>query len=749
MSEPESIVPSGIPQFTGDLDSLDHDTALLHAEAGAFRDAGAGIHSHFQGAAAFYKAPEAEQLFATTAPVATKTATFAGQLEKVSGALSAYSQEVRPLAKKLEDLQRQAYAFTASIAGDEHWRRDETKRDRNDALKHEVQATLEAFYAAEIACHNKITALVGGTTLVLGKLSGGQMLPKGTSAFGAGAADLDHLENAPWGTYAAPEYTGLSWLYHQGKSFVWDGFIVDGIWGTVQGIDTLLGADGWDKAGEAWWGLAKVATGLALAIAPGAGAFYMAAPDSTMPTWFRESRTALKETGKALIAYDEWGKNPSRAAGGVAFNVLTTVFTGGAGAAAKGGAVAKTVSVLGKVGRVVDPMTYVFSAGKFGIGKVGDLFTTLKTLNSGAYNDILSGTGHLQPDGTYAKFADDVPVVKGDVIEWPNGSRFDTRTNKIYRPDATEAPAQVELSAAERAQLNNSLPHAPETSQPGPKSPVLVAAGGHVENAAGHPTGSAHPGNGSHLASGGGGTHNTPSGGGSRTPSGGGGHGDIPGTGAGSHSVSAHGGGGSHGSDAGGHNLASSSTEHGSGNGAHGTTPGERANEPIPELTAEERAGHWGHLEEVEKRAPEEFDHLKHDPDHRGKITNDSTDEARVGLDLREQGRLPADIRRPEVADKGEFYSETTGKYYDIKGVHSFWPPFNNVRNPALLARPFPGAYNPARDAQTWVKMFKEQIIEKHRVVIVDVRNADQAAIDSIKGIVESHGWGDHVIWYP
>ncbi|MGW2819044.1 hypothetical protein [Streptomyces sp. NPDC001415] len=470
MSEPESIVPSGIPQFTGDLDSLDHDTALLNAQAGAFRDAGAGIHAHFQGAAAFYKAPEAEQLFATTAPVATKTATFAGQLEKVSGALSAYSQEVRPLAKKLEDLQRQAYAFTVSIAGDEHWRRDETKRDRNDALKHEVQATLEAFYAAEITCHNKITALVGGTTLVLGKLSGGQMLPKGTSAYGAGAADLDHLENAPWGTYAAPEYTGLSWLYHQGKSFVWDGFIVDGIWGTVQGIDTLLGADGWDKAGEAWWGLAKVATGLAIAVAPGAGAFYMAAPDSTMPTWFRESRTALKETGKALIAYDEWGKNPSRAAGGVAFNVLTTVFTAGAGTAVKGGAVAKTVSVLGKVGRVVDPMTYVFSAGKFGVGKVGDLFATLKTLNSGAYNDILSGTGHLQPDGTYAKFADGVPVVKGDVIEWPNGSRLNLKENTVTLADGTKTAAHIELSAAERAFLAHNLPrHEPAMAgaQPG------------------------------------------------------------------------------------------------------------------------------------------------------------------------------------------------------------------------------------------------------------------------------------------
>ncbi|MFD7338465.1 hypothetical protein ACFV98_21015 [Streptomyces violascens] len=477
MSEPEAIVPSGIPQFTGDLDSLDHDTALLTSEAGAFRDAGAGIHSHFQGAAAFYKAPEADQLFATTAPVAAKTATFAGQLEKVSGALSAYSQEVRPLAKKLEDLQRQAFAFTASIAGDDKWRRDEKKRDRNDGLKDEVQATLQAFYEAEIACHNKITALVGGSTLVLGRLSGGQMLPKGTSPYGASADDLSNLDNAPWGNYAEPEYTGFSWLYHQGKSFLWDGFIVDGVIGTIKGLDVLLGSEGWDAAGEAWKGLAKVVTGLTIAITPGAGSLFLAAPDSMMPKWFRESRTALKETGKALVAYDEWGKNPSRAAGGVTFNVLTTVFTGGAGAAAKGGAVAKTVSVLGKVGRVVDPMTYVFKAGQLGLGKVGDLFATLKTLNSGAYNDILSGTGHLQPDGTYVKFGDEVPVIKGDTLEWPGGARLNLKEGTVTLADGTKSAAHIELSAAERAALENSLPHAAETPVPGAKAPVLVAAG--------------------------------------------------------------------------------------------------------------------------------------------------------------------------------------------------------------------------------------------------------------------------------
>ncbi|MEU0844457.1 hypothetical protein ABZ370_33950 [Streptomyces sp. NPDC005962] len=163
-------------------------------------------------------------------------------------------------------------------------------------------------------------------------------------------------------------------------------------------------------------------------------------------------------------------------------------------------------------------------------------------------------------------------------------------------------------------------------------------------------------------------------------------------------------------------------------------------------MTAEERAAHWGHLDEVENRAPEEFDHLKHDPDHKNQIDDKSMDEARVGLDLREKGRLPADIRRPELADKGEFYSETTGEYYDIKGVHSDYPPFNNVRD---KSQPFKGAYDPANN-EAWVnKQLAKQIEKRGRIVVIDVRNANQAAIDSIKGVVESRGWGDRVIWYP
>ncbi|MFF3698326.1 hypothetical protein [Streptomyces sp. NPDC002221] len=489
MSDPHLIEPSGILQFTGDLDSLDLDTLALTAEAGAFRDAGAGIHSNFQSMAAFYKAPEAEQLFATTAPVASKTAAFADDLEKVSGALSAYSQEVRPLAAKLRSLQAEATAFTQSVAGDADWREDKDKVEHNNDLWHDVNSTLDAFWAAERTCHNKIAALIGGTQLTT---DDGSHQPH---TYGFKADDLNHSKSTPWGAAVEQEYSGFSWLLHQGKSFFWDGFIVDGVWGTIRGLGTLVGVDGWDAASQAWTSLGKLATGVLMTSLPGVQIAFLATPDSQMPKWFRDSRNAVEQTGKALVAYDEWGKNPSRAAGGVVFNVVTTAFTGGAGNAAKAGAVAKTLSAVGKAGRLVDPMTYVFKAGTLATFKVGDIFTSLKAVHAGAYNDILSGAGYLQPDGTVLKFGDGVPVVKGDVIEWPNGTRFDTRANKVYGPDGAEIPAQVELSAADRAALQNSVPnHAPAMVGGHPEGSTVGHADGHSRTTPGSTGGHASSG---------------------------------------------------------------------------------------------------------------------------------------------------------------------------------------------------------------------------------------------------------------
>ncbi|MFE1855632.1 ADP-ribosyltransferase, partial [Streptomyces sp. NPDC059489] len=189
---------------------------------------------------------------------------------------------------------------------------------------------------------------------------------------------------------------------HWVKSFVWDGLIVDGVWGTIKGLGTLVGFGGWEAMGQAWKGLAQLATGLVISSMPGAGALFWALPDDKLPSWLRDSRTAMKETGKALVAWDEWGKNPARAAGAVTFNVLTTVFTGGAGGAASGagkaGAVAKALSLAGKAGKVIDPMTYVAKGAGAGLSKIGDISKALKGVGNIEIPKLPDGSVHL-PDG--------------------------------------------------------------------------------------------------------------------------------------------------------------------------------------------------------------------------------------------------------------------------------------------------------------------------------------------------------------
>ncbi|WP_425827023.1 ADP-ribosyltransferase [Streptomyces fractus] len=739
------IDPSGIPHFIGDLATLDTDVTNLSTHAGEFRSAGADVHTEFQGLSAFYQAPEADQLFATTLPVKTKTDAFADDLEKVSSALSAYSTEVQPLVKKLNTLKADATAFVNSVSGDDDWRKDQDKVDHNNDLWHDVNHTVAAFQSAERAAYNKIMALIGGTALTTDDGSHAKNM------YGFKAGDLDHAEETPWGSSAEREYEGLAWLGHQIKSYVWDGFIVDGVWGTITGLGTLVGTDGWAAAGQAWKHLAQLGTGLAItstAMFGGAGvaAAYWTAPDDKLPTWLRESRTTMKETGKALVAWDTWKTNPSRAAGAVTFNAVTTIFTGGAGGAASGagkaGAVARALSITGKAARIVDPMTYVGKAGKFAFVKVGDTFTALKNLRTGASIDLIRQADAVRSPTIPETAIPYVDNATGKVVYLTDQGHLLDADGSLHG-----SAAKVEMSAADRAALDST----PRTSVPGTHSPGLVTA---------------HAGDGLTHGSGNGATVGRSSAQNSAPPTGDAagssgtrvaGGAEEPPTEVGRHGDAGHG--PSHAADSPGSATPGSDAveQHGRTEGgpdtahesaAAGGKASERINEPLPALTPEERAAHWGHLEDVEKRSPDDFDHLQRDPDKNGGISDPSKDEARVGLDLRDQGRLPSDIRRPAEADRGEFYSPSTGRHYDIKGVHSYWPPFNNVQDPAVLAGPFRGAYNPAKNGK-WVLKLSEQIVDKNRTVILDVRNANQAAIDNIKSIIETNGWEDNVIWYP
>ncbi|MET9603980.1 hypothetical protein ABZZ17_02820 [Streptomyces sp. NPDC006512] len=748
MTDHVPINPCTIPQFTGNLESLELDKAKLTTAAGTFRDAGSNVDSEFQGLSAFYSAPEAAKLFATTKPVKTDSDFFADQLESAAKALGEYVTEARPIVARLKELQMKATAFTSKISGDEHWKDDGDKIDENNDLIHDVNAAAEAFWAAERTCANKIRALYCAPPLVADDGS------HGANMYGYKAEDLNKVQDLPWGSQL--EETHRAWeVGYWVKSFVWDGIIVDGIWGTLKGLGTLVGFGGLDAMGQAWTGLAKLATGLVITAIPGANVAFWTADEKDLPGWLRDSRTAMKETGKALVAWDEWGKNPARAAGAVTFNVVTTVFTGGAGAVAKTGAVAKVIGAAGKAGRLIDPITYIGKAGSLAKLKIGDLFTNLGKVD-GAFpkiDDVVwKDLPKADAPGITFPHPDDTVRLPDDSLGRPQ--YYDKTTNQLL--DHTGAPKQ-DLTSVPKG------PDHPLAETPA-REPVPVGAPAH--SVAGTADNAAHAPGGAATHTPGGVADNTarnshtdptnPTGAGTRTdttPTGGGTHTDTPSTGGNGDGPAT--GGGGHG---GGHGDGPGVPRQGDGGGSPGepeapkadepptgATP-ERPNEPAQAFTAEEKAAHWGHLDEVAGRNADDFDQLQRDPDKNGGINESSMDEARVGLDLRESGRLPDDIARPHKADLGEFYSETTGRYYDIKGVHSDYPPFNNIRN---KNGPWPGAYDSVRDSAKWEDKVRGQIETRKRIVILDMRNADQAAIDDIRGIIERNGWENDVIWYP
>ncbi|QGV79472.1 hypothetical protein [Streptomyces ficellus] len=424
MSENVPVDPAEIPVFTGNLELLDEKVKSLSGTGGKIATAAGDVHTSFGGLRSFYKAPEADQLFATTQPVKDKALAISSDMCTITGALGTYASDIRPLKQKLDDLRRDAVAFRQKIADDDKWREDGDLVEENNDRRNEIAEVWTQFQAAERAAHAKIVALVGGHALKVNDGSNGEGM------YGYDAEALKQSKSLPWGE-AVEESTPWWQVWEHAYDFG-KGVIVDGVWGTIKGLGTLVGFQGWDAAGQAWKGLGQLATGLVITASPLGAAFWMA-DDKDLPGWIRDSRTAMKETGKALVAWDQWGSNPSRAAGAVTFNVLTTVFTGGAGGAAAGagkaGAAAKAISFAGRAGRAIDPTTYVFKGAGAGITKMGDVMAGLKGMGNinvpplpeGAF--VLPEGSVLRPDGT-VNLPDGTALPPGAVEVPPNTVRL-------------------------------------------------------------------------------------------------------------------------------------------------------------------------------------------------------------------------------------------------------------------------------------------------------------------------------------
>ncbi len=387
------INPDEIPVFTGNVETLRSAAASLKTTGGQITSTGASVHNTWQELSGFYRAPEAAQLFGATAPVRDRARAFGEEVVKVGIALATYADEVEPIAKKLKQLKTDAVNLKRELDQDEDWREDEDKVNRHNNLLTSIDAQVLALQAAERKAANAINALFGGIQWHAGTD------PNDKSTYGP--PEIPSNAERPWGT---PEEVDKPWYVDvwNGTVGLVKGIFVDGLWGDLKGLGSLVGLCGWDEFKKAWGGLGNLV---------GLGGW-----EAFKNSW--------KEFGKSFLAWDMWSEDPMRALGTVVWNVASTVGTAGIFAVAK---------ALGKGGKVAKAAAAAEDAVKAtkaaALSKLGDLSKL-------GLNKL--GLGKL-PDGSVPKVPDlpdvDVTVPELKVPDGPPGGKV---------PDSLDKPLSRE-----------------------------------------------------------------------------------------------------------------------------------------------------------------------------------------------------------------------------------------------------------------------------------------------------------------
>ncbi|WP_328603577.1 DUF6531 domain-containing protein [Amycolatopsis sp. NBC_00345] len=136
------------------------------------------------------------------------------------------------------------------------------------------------------------------------------------------------------------------------------------------------------------------------------------------------------------------------------------------------------------------------------------------------------------------------------------------------------------------------------------------------------------------------------------------------------------------------------------------------------------------------------YDDLAKDEDHGGQITDTSRDEALIGLDLNKQGIGPFKdgVGRPDSLGGGDLI-DGNGKSWDVKSMHSDWPPGSNH----APGQQFTHGYSD--------QMFTDKVdgqLGRGRNVVIDTRNMSAADVQSMTNIRNGRpDWDGKIIFYP
>jgi hypothetical protein len=514
---PDPIDPSAIPGDNLRPDMVEIAAGEIKTIGDEVSDQGGVVVSTWQRLAHHYEAPEAATLFGVMDPVKTNAETFGSNVDRVSSALKTYAAEVEPIKAELAKIKADADNFVASIAGGVEkttysragaitttveWHEDQDSVDANNDLIRRANAQMVLLWAAERKCANAIYDIIGFPHIE----AAGDSNPNGY-----GVNEIPDGAETPWGkTVERSESCGEKAAKGVGH-FVWDGVIVGGIWGTVEGLGSLtLGynpqtGEWFDGStyGAAWSNLGKLAVGLAvtspltmplIANMPGpAGKF------------LRDCQMTVVNAGKGLIAWDKWKDDPAAAAGEATFNIASIIIPAGAATApvrTSASTAAAAIRTAAKIIDVVDPASALIKVGtagaKIAMPTIADLVKSIDLSKIGI-DDL--GTKIDIPE---------LSKVAAPKVEVPSVSAGDMTLD----PPKTGSTADVPVRTVEDSAL----------TVPARES-VLVGSGGSGTSV--HIGDTGHVGDGGHIAdsgtTGGSGSTHGPGGSGPDTPTTGGG----------------------------------------------------------------------------------------------------------------------------------------------------------------------------------------------------------------------------------
>ncbi len=509
---PDAIKPGEIPGAEILPEVIEEQAAVITAAGASVRDNGSDVHAKWQALAGVYEAPESGLLLDVMSPVGTQATTAGDNLQTLGRALSRFADDVRPIKAELDSLRAQATAFVDYVVGpgvqvretnpawirnrsrpgradgsgganipqyhyvQKEWHEHQESVDRNNELIAAVNAAQVRLWDAERTCANAIRALYGAAPL--------RAFQSEDDPLGYGLEEIPEGTEMPWGAAVErSEGCGEATFNFVVKDFLWEGIVVGGIWGTVEGLGTLtLGYNpatgdffSGEAYGAAWGGLGMLVAGsvmnspvfMPMMLADqgmeawGGGGFL---PQEVRDFKARADEVAL-EMGKGLIAWDSWQDDPGTALGESVFNVATILIPAGAavtGVKTAGGA----ASVMGRMARIVDlvdPAAWAFrgagSVGNLTLGSIDNLVARLDgtlphfdpphvevhtATDAASAIDMLDDWG-VDLGTVTARVDDGVPVLEfpGGAIELPTGA-FDDALGSVRGADGgVEVPATV------------------------------------------------------------------------------------------------------------------------------------------------------------------------------------------------------------------------------------------------------------------------------------------------------------------